>query len=371
LGALPKKNVFLETYKCSGSKGRKGLPNLTLEDIAKKCGVSRSTVSRVINNHPNVSEKVRKRVQKEIKNTGFRPHAAARALVSQRSWTIGLVLPRSVNSFFTDPYYPRLIQGIAQGCNLNKYTLGLYLITDAEDEEEIYPRLSRRGSLDGILFQSDQIGDQLIDRLAQSRIPLVIIGRPFHNDNISYIDIDNVSAAGLAVNHLLKLGHKRIGTITGPLNTTVGIDRKNGFIQAMQKSGISVDEALIVEGDFTENKGYQGMLKILPGRPDAVFVASDQMAIGAIRALRENGLRVPEDVAIIGFDDLPLANSADLNLTTVHQPVYEFGIKAVEFLDDLIVNGTTPPRHIIMGTELVIRESCGAKIKQNMSEKIV
>ncbi len=134
--------------------------NLTLEDIARKCGVSRSTVSRVINDHPNVSDKVRKRVEKEIKSTGFRPHAAARALVSQRSWTIGLVLPRSVQSFFTDPYYPRLIQGIAQGCNQNKYTLGLYLLTDTEDEEEIFPRISRRGSLDGILFQSDQMGDQ-------------------------------------------------------------------------------------------------------------------------------------------------------------------------------------------------------------------
>ncbi len=340
------------------------MSNLTLEDIAKRCGVSRSTVSRVINNHPNVSDKVRKRVQKEIKNTGFRPHAAARALVSQRSWTVGLVLPRSVNSFFTDPYYPRLIQGIAQGCNQLKYTLGLYLITDSEDEEEIFPRLSRSGSLDGILFQSDQIGDQLIDRLAQSGIPLVIIGRPFHNDNISYIDIDNISAAIMAVNHLVSLGYQRIGTITGPLNTTVGIDRKNGYRQALQEHGFSVDEDLVVEGDFTEDKGYAGMLKILPAQPDAVFVASDQMAIGAIRALREKGLRVPEDVAIIGFDDLPLSNSADLHLTTVHQPVYQFGVKAVEFLNDLIITGTTPPRHIIMGTELVVRESCGAHIQQ-------
>jgi LacI family transcriptional regulator len=349
--------------KGANYQGRESLTNLTLEDIAKRCGVSRSTVSRVINNHPNVSDKVRKRVQKEIKNTGFRPHAAARALVSQRSWTIGLVLPRSVNSFFTDPYYPRLIQGIAQGCNQLKYTLGLYLLTDAEDEEEIFPRISRSGSLDGILFQSDQIGDQLIDRLAQSGIPMVIIGRPFHNDNISYIDIDNVTAAKTAMRHLISLKYRRIGTITGPLNTTVGIDRKNGYLQALQENGYPNNEKLIVEGDFTEDKGYAGMLKILPEKPDAVFVASDQMAIGAIRALREKGLRVPEDVAIIGFDDLPLSNSADLHLSTMHQPVSEFGVKAVEFLNDMIVNGTTPPRHIIMGAELVVRESCGTLIR--------
>lgn len=345
------------------------MPNLTLEDIAEKCGVSRSTVSRVINNHPNVSAKVRKRVQEEIQNTGFRPHAAARTLVSQRSWTLGLVLPRSVNSFFTDAYYPRLIQGIAQGCNQMKYTLALYLITDADDENEIFPRISRRGSLDGILFQSDQIGDKLIDSLAQTGIPLVIIGRPFHNDTINYIDIDNISAAIAAVEHFLQIGYRKIGAITGPLNTTVGVDRKTGYLRAMKNNGVVVDETLIVEGDFTENKGYQCMQQIIPAEPEAVFVASDQMAVGAIRAIREKGLRVPNDIAVIGFDDLPLANTSDLHLTTMHQPVYEFGIRAVEFLNDLIETGTTPPRHIIMDTNLVVRESCGILLKKEEKYK--
>ena len=339
------------------------MSNLTLEDIAKRCGVSRSTVSRVINDHPNVSEKVRKRVQKEIRNTGFRPHAAARTLVSQRSWTIGLVLPRSITSFFTDAYYPRLIQGIAQGCNQMKYTFALYLLTSVEDEEDIYPRISRRGSLDGILFQSDQIGDQLIGRLSKSDIPMVIIGRPFHNDSISYIDIDNVAAARNAVNYLIGLGYQRVGTITGPLNTTVGLDRKEGYLQAIKENKIRKIEELIKEGDFTESRGYERMLEMLPAKPDAVFVASDQMAVGAIRAIREGGLKVPQDVAIIGFDDLPLSNTSDLHLTTMHQPVAEFGVKAVEFLNDLIENGTTPPRHIIMGTELIVRESCGHLLK--------
>ena len=346
------------------------MSNLTLEDIAKRCGVSRSTVSRVINDHPNVSEKVRKRVQKEIRNTGFRPHAAARTLVSQRSWTLGLVLPRTITSFFTDAYYPRLIQGIAQGCNQLKYTFALYLLTSVEDEEDIFPRISRRGSLDGILFQSDQIGDQLIGRLSQSGIPMVIIGRPFHNDSISYIDIDNVAAARSAVNHLVGLGYKRIGTITGPLNTTVGIDRKEGYLKVLQENNFRIKEDLIKEGDFTEHKGYIRMLEMMPANPDAVFVASDQMAVGAIRAIREKGLRVPEDVAIIGFDDLPMTNTSGLQLSTVHQPVARFGVKAVEFLNDLIENGTTPPRHIIMGTELIIRETCGTNIKTNEREKL-
>jgi LacI family transcriptional regulator len=178
--------------------------NLTLEDIAKRAGVSRSTVSRVVNDHPNVREEVRQRVWEVIKNTGYHPNPAARTLASQRSWMIGLVLPRSVSSFFSDPYFPRLTQGVAQACNQYDYTLSLFLIGTKEDEEKIYPRVSRKGFLDGILVQSGQIGDQLIDRLVNSKIPVVIAGCPFHTNGVSYIDVDNVNATYNAVSHLIR-----------------------------------------------------------------------------------------------------------------------------------------------------------------------
>ncbi|MEN6299407.1 MAG: LacI family DNA-binding transcriptional regulator, partial [Anaerolineaceae bacterium] len=334
--------------------------NLTLEDIAKQSGVSRSTVSRVVNNHPNVSEDVRKRVKEVINKTGYQPHAAARTLASQRSWMLGLVLPRSVSSFFADPYFPRLTQGIAQACNQYNYTLGLFLISTKEDEEAIFPRVSRKGLLDGILLQSDQLGDQLTDQIIQSKIPLVIIGRPFYNKNVSYIDVDNVNGAFTAVSHLIRLGYQRIGTITGVSTRTVSVDRKEGYIKALTERGRNIDESLIVEGDFTEAGGYYAMQQLLPNKPDAVFAASDIMAIGAMRAIREAGLRVPEDIALVGFDDLPLATMPEPRLTTIRQPVYQFGVKAVEILLDLIENGIEPPRRIIMDTELIIRNSCGA-----------
>jgi LacI family transcriptional regulator len=333
---------------------------LTLEDVGRMAGVSRSTVSRVINNYPHVRDDVRKRVQKTIKSTGYHANAAARALVTQRSWTIGVVLPRTVHSFFTDPYFPRLIQGIAQACNQLNYTLGLFLISSTEDEEKIFPRISRRSSLDGILFESDQIGDQLIERLAGSHVPMVIIGRPFHAENINYINIDNINSAFMAVEHLIKLGYKRIGTITGPFNTTVGIDRKEGYVKALKNGGQRVDDSLIAQGDFTEADGYKQMQKLLTAKPDAIFAASDIMAIGAMRAVRDSGLSIPGDIAFVGFDDLPLSIPVDPPLTTVHQPVFEFGYKAVEFLIDLMEDGTQPSRHIIMNTELIIRKSCGA-----------
>jgi LacI family transcriptional regulator len=339
------------------------VPNLTLEDIAKQAGVSRSTASRVVNDDPNVSDGVRKRVRKVIVSTGYQPHQAARSLASQRSWMIGLVLPRTVSSFFTDPYFPRLTQGVAQACNQHNLTLGLFILASKEDEERVFPRLSRQGLLDGVIVQTAQKGDKLISRLISSNFPLIVAGRPFSTSGVSYIDVDNVQASQQAVTHLIRLGYKRIGTITGMMNSTAGIDRQEGYERAIREQGWQVDPSLIVEGDFSEESGYNAMKKLLPAKPDAIFSASDTMAVGAIRAVNEAGLNIPGDIAMIGFDDLPVASLADLKLTTVRQPIIQFGAQAVEALLDLIENGIKPTRRIIMDTELIIRDSCGASKK--------
>lgn len=333
------------------------MDSLTLEDIARKSGVSRSTVSRVINDHPNVSRKARERVKEVINQTGFQPHAAARALVSNRAWTCGLILPRTINSFFTDPYYPCLIQGIAQACSKQDYTFSLFLMGDKEDEEKMFARVARRGFMDGILFQSDQIGDMLIDRLADSGMPLVVLGRPFQENKVSYVDIDNVESVEAAVDYLIHTGHKRIGTITGPLNTTVGIDRKRGYANSLKKNELMFDESLVVEGTFTEESGYRGMKKLLPAKPDAIFAASDQMALGAIRAIKEYGLNIPEDVSVIGFDDFQLPIPPSISLTTIRQPIARFGNEALNLLLDIIKNKSESPRQVILKSELIIRES--------------
>jgi LacI family transcriptional regulator len=336
------------------------VPNLTLEDIAKQAGVSRSTASRVVNDDPNVNEGVRKRVQDVIISTGYHPHAAARSLASQRSWMIGLVLPRSVSNFFIDPYFPRLTQGVALACNQHNYTLGLFLVETKEDEKRIFPRISRKGLLDGILLQTAPMSDNFINRLVESDFPLVMAGRPFDTHDVSYIDVDNINASKQAVHHLIRLGYTRIGTITGRMNSTAGLDRLEGYRKAFTEQGWDVDEGLIAEGDFTEKSGYSAMQQLLPVKPDAIFVASDTMAIGAIRAVQEAGLHIPSDISFIGFDDLPIATQSEVKLTTVRQPIVQFGARAVETLIDIIENGTRPTRRIIMDTELVIRDSCGA-----------
>jgi LacI family transcriptional regulator len=340
--------------------------NLTLEDIAKQAGVSRSTVSRVVNDDPNVSKTVRQRVQAVIISTGYHPHAAARSLVSQRSWMIGLVLPRSVSNFFTDPYFPFLTQGVAKACNQHNYTLGLFLVETKEDEQRIFPLVSGRGLLDGIVLQTAQMGDKLIDRLTRVDFPVVVAGRPFNTDDVSFIDVDNLLAAQNAVRHLIRLGYRRIATITGRLGSTTGLDRLEGYRNAILEQVWEIDESLIAEGDFTEASGYAAMKLLLPIKPDAVFAASDTLAIGAIRAVQEAGLRVPQDVAFVGFDDLPIASQPEYKLTTVRQPILQFGAKAVETLIDIIENGINPPRRIMMDTELIIRESCGATLRAGM-----
>jgi LacI family transcriptional regulator len=337
------------------------MPELTLEDIAKQVGVSRATVSRVVNGFPNITPEVRTKVLEAIQETGYHPNAAARSLASQRSGVIGLMLPRSVSTFFIDPFFPQLTQGIAYGCNKNDLTLSLYLVSNKEDEEKIYPRISRRGLLDGILVQAGQPDARMMEYLATSRVPNVILGRPFAPEGANYIDVDNVSAANTATRHLIKLGHKRVATITGERDSAVTIDRLEGYKQAMKSAGFKIDESLIVEGDFTEPGGYSAMQRLLEAKPDAVFAASDIMAVGAMNAVLAAGLRIPEDIAFVGFDDVPIATMTKVKLTTIRQPILQFGIKAVELLIDVINNGKKPARRITLETELVIRESCGAQ----------
>lgn len=332
---------------------------LTIRQIAKLAAVSRSTVSRVLNDHHNVSPETRERVLQIVAETGFYPDPVARSLSSRRAGIIGLVIPLAVQSLFEDPFFPRLMQGISQGCNIQDYILSLFLLHTPEEEAKLYPRISRRQFLDGVIVTATRNGDPLIPQLLTNRVPFVLHGR--HEDpQVSFVDVDNVAGAYTAVTHLVRLGRRRIALITGPSGSLAAEDRKRGYLNALLERWVPVNEGLIVHGDFTATSSYQAMQRLLPYEPDAVFVASDSMALGAMRALREAGKRVPDEVALVGFDDLPQAATSDPPLTTIRQPIQRTGLLAVEMLIDILENGADPPRRVILPTELVIRASCGS-----------
>ena len=335
------------------------MTNLNLIKIAKMAGVSRSTVSRVINDHPNVSDVVREKVQRIIQETGYQPNLSARSLRSRRSNIVGLVLPQTMDTLFSDPYFPVLTQGIAQACNKYKKTLAFFI---EGADKDVGQRVTQDGLLDGFVIQSAKLHQSFSDKLLKSTIPFVFIGRPDIPDQ-TYVDVDNLRGSVLAVRHLQSLGYQRIAHITGDLDTYAGNDRLKGYKLAMQDSPLGLDENLIREGDFSEQSAFIAAQSLVKQGVDAIFIGSDHMARGAVRGLVEMGLRVPDDVGIVGYDDLSPAVAAHPMLTTVHQPVREFGYKAIELLLEKLENENTPIKQIIMDVELSVRDSCGAKLR--------
>ena len=333
---------------------------MNLEDIAKLAGVSRSTVSRVVNNDPHVSEPTRQHVLQIIEQHNFVPNLAARALVTRRTNLLGIYIPYFVDALFTDPYFPVLIQSIVTCANEYDYDVLLWLRGEQSQPEHLYQRVLDNRMADGSILASTFKDDPLPGAMLKQKRPFILNGRPWHHaDAISYVDTANVQGAELAIEHLARLGRRRIATITGREDVISGYDRLVGYRQAMDRLGVPRDPQLEVSGDFSETRAYEVMQTLLPHRPDAVFVASDQMAVGALRAISEAGLRVPDDIAIVGFDDGLLATKASPQLTTIRQPVDQLGRLAVEGLLGLLQGSLEAPYQVALPTELIVRESCG------------
>jgi LacI family transcriptional regulator len=333
---------------------------LTLEKIAKLAGVSRSTVSRVINGDKYVRESTRCKVQEVINTLNFQPNIAARSLAAGRTGNIGLVIPAGVNKLFTDPYFPQLIQGISAACNVHDYTLMLWVAESAYEMRTIR-QILHSGLLDGVIVSSTLIDDPIVQALYDSKMPFILIGR-HPNLDVNYLDVDNISGGYQATSHLIHRGRKRVATIAGPQNMIAGLDRHSGYCQALIDHSFEIDDNLVVEGDFTEAGGYAGMKELLPFQPDGVFIANDIMAIGALRALREVNVRVPEDIALVGFDDAPVASLSNPPLTTMRQSTYAMGYKTMELLLEIIMDPFRQTRQIVLDPELVIRMSCSPEV---------
>src|SRR5712692_8332850 len=294
------KSALRWLYETNVSENRERFHvSLTIEHIATLAQVSRSTVSRVLNDHPSVRSSVRERVLQVIREQNYAPQAAARSLASSRTDTIGLLVPRSAGVSLADPFIASMIQALFEASAQQGYFVMLAMLT-ADMEPGFYDRILRGRHFDGVIMFSSDIDDPILPLLIKDGGPMVLIGRHPYFLNVISVDVENREGAHDAVAHLVDLGHRRIGLINGELQMEAAQARRDGYKQALLEAGIAIDPELMVEGFYSETAAYQAMLTLLDLQqpPSAVFAASDPMAIGALRALRQRELRVPDEIAL-------------------------------------------------------------------------
>jgi DNA-binding LacI/PurR family transcriptional regulator len=329
----------------------------TLEMVAARAGVSRSTVSRVVNGSTSVTADVLASVQAAIEELNYVPNRAARSLASRRTQVIALVIPESTGMVFGDPFFASIVQGVAMYLANTEYTLNMMIAVESRPDKT--RRYLMGGNVDGALIVSHHSGDHSYVHL-ESSLPVVYAGRPMQAEaqgNSYYVGVDDMAGEREAIDHLIAQGRKSIAVIAGPQDMSSGVDRLEGWRQAVRHYGIENDD-LIDYGDFTPDSGADAMRRLLSrGIPiDAVVAANDQMAVGAYTAIREHGLRVGDDIAVVGFDDNYFGLAATPPLTTMHQPSIGLGTTMAEILVKLIQR--EPVQQVtILPTSLIVRQS--------------
>jgi len=342
----------------TATDGQSRFRGATLDEVARVAGVSRATVSRVVNGSPRVSGTVRSSVEAAVERLGYVPNRAARSLVTRRSDSIAVVITEPAGRLFTDPFFPRLLRGVSAALSAKDFQLVLLMPESPADEPRTVRYLTT-GHVDGVLLGSLHGEDPLPRELTASGVPVVLVGRPPRDVDVSYVDVDNEQGARRATRHLIGLGRRHVATIAGPAEMVAGHDRLAGYRGALADAGVAPDSSLIVTSDFSHEAGAGAMERLLGTRPDvdAVFCASDTIAAGALATLLSAGRRVPEDVAVVGFDDSPIAVISRPPLSSVRQPIEEMGREMVRLLLDLIATNDRVARRVVLATELVLRDS--------------
>lgn len=331
--------------------------SVTIKDIAKKANISYPSVSRALSGKPGVSSKTREKVLKIAKEMNYQPNALARSLVQNRTATIGLIIPDILN-----PYFPEIAKGVEDEAHSRGLSVFLCNSDWDGDREGKYIDQLIANRVDGIIiFPTSSANISEIRRKAGRELPVVILGTSQTEDVSISISIDNVLGAELSVMHLLNKKHRKLAFIGGKPGLSGVDDRLEGYKKAHEKFGLSVEEEMIVENGFTFESGYNAMNDLLDQsrRPDAVFAENDVIAMGVIQALRTRGLRVPEDIAVVGFDDIPIASMAGIDLTTVRQPKYEMGKMAVSELHSVLQGESVPNvnKRLVLEPKLIIRKT--------------
>ncbi|MEH7444472.1 LacI family DNA-binding transcriptional regulator [Bacillus sp. JJ1122] len=335
---------------------------VTIKDVAKVANVAPSTVSRVIANSPRISEKTKERVREVMDQLGYHPNFIARSLASQSTRAIGLVMPSSTDVVFQNPFFPTVLSGLSEGAHSKQYALHM---TTGKTEDEIFDgvvAMVQGGRVDGVVLLYSKVEDRVIAYLRERDFPFVVIGKPFKDDeNISYVDNDNFKAGKEVTEHLIQLGHDRIGFIGGNLDLVVTVERLLGYEKALRNSGISLIDEYIVNDEFLRESGQDAVkvLLSLEKPPTAMVVADDLMALGVLNKLDEMGISVPDDISIVSFNNVLIAEMARPPLTSVDINIFDLGYQATKSLIQKIENPGEPIKRIIVPFKIVPRFSCG------------
>lgn len=334
---------------------------VTSQDVANLVGVSRTTVSLVLNDVKgiHISPETRQKVRNAADKLGYIPNATAQALATRRARAIGLVMTRSPHHIASDTFLPQILGGLLDVVKQHKLRL-LFESVEAEHQDRVYLELARAKHIDGMILLTPRIDDAGLKRLEEVDVPSVLMGK-LADSNLYSVDVDNRLAAKQATHYLIDLGHKKIACISNARPSySAAPDRVLGYRDALVEAGLTPDDDLIQYADFDPQSGFACMQTLLASGKEftAVFVASDNVAMGVKSALREAGLHIPEDISIIGFDDIPWAKYSDPPLTTIHLPAQEMASEACLMLLNLMQGSEPEDQHMILDTELIVRKSC-------------
>lgn len=332
---------------------------ITIKDIAKAAGVSPSTVSRVVSNHPRISKATTLKVKKLMEEMGYHPNVMAKSLVSKTTQTLAIMLPRPAEELFQDFFFGELLRGILAQSTRAGYDMLLTAATSPHDETETVSRLVFGRRVDGIILLSSRVHDPLINLLNEQKFPTVLIGRTEGHNNILSVDNNNEQAAYDATQHLIMQGHKRIGFVSGPPALTVAFDRIEGYRRAMREADLPILSEWSVEGEFLQESGYRAMsiLMSLPESPTGLVVIDDVVAFGVLRGLTELGYKVPEDLSIVSFNNIALSELATPPISSIDIGTYQLGYTASQMLIRLIQEESVHQNRMIIPHRLIVRES--------------
>jgi LacI family transcriptional regulator len=328
----------------------------TIDDVAARAGVSTATVSRVLNEHPRVAAQTRRRVRQAMEALGYEPNNLARNLRARSLRVFGLIVPDILASFWT-----AIARGVEDVAYANGFSVMLSNSDDDPAKEAGYLRTLRTERVAGVLLGPTERADQEVRAVLRGGIPLVTIDRRVAGLELDALTTDSGVGVAAAVEHLHEHGHREIAFIGGPPEISTGLRREEAFFAAQVRLGLKTRPAWIVRSDFRADGGHAAALALLAGpeRPRALFVANETMTLGALRAVRERGLRMPDDIAVIGFDDMPWAPLLDPPLTAVAQPAYDLGRLAADALVRRLEDPSRPTSTVLLAPKLLVRGSCG------------